>query len=306
MRSTAASPASHPELYARLREDARLAEALGFHSVWLAEHHFWYDGWCPAALVAAASVLAVTSRLHVATGIHLLPLYDADRVAADLDWLQRMSGNRFEHGVGLGYRASEYDGFGVSRKLRGRRMDLALDRISQLGETQPRIWVGGMAEPALRRAASRGLGVILPSTLTVEQLRAVIGQVRAEADAAGSAVRVGVMKYAWVTDGSELERRRAAEALATWTREYAGSWFPLRGRPGFEAPDLLDNQVGRSVDTALIGSPTELSGRLRELEMLGADMCVLHLIGDAREPDHREVMAVIAEQVLPSVQARPA
>ena len=39
LRSTAAAPASHPMLYRELVEDARLAEELGLHSLWLAEHH---------------------------------------------------------------------------------------------------------------------------------------------------------------------------------------------------------------------------------------------------------------------------
>src|SRR6202011_1591043 len=109
MRSTAACPASHPRLYGELAGDARLAESLGFHSLWLAEHHFWYDGWCPTPLVAAGAVLAATERLHVGTGIHLMPLYDPDRAAAEVDWLHRLSDGRFEHGVGLGFRAAEYD-----------------------------------------------------------------------------------------------------------------------------------------------------------------------------------------------------
>src|SRR4051794_4119580 len=180
MRSTAAFPAPFPRLYAELNEDARLAEALGFHSLWLAEHHGWYDGWCPSPLVAAGAALAATSTLHVGTGIHLLPMYEAERVTAQLAWLERVSAGRFEYGVGIGYRAPEYDAYGVPRTRRGRRMDHALDRIAALGSAGPRVWTGGFSEPALRRAGRRGLGVLLPQTLSFDQVVAAAEQVRDE------------------------------------------------------------------------------------------------------------------------------
>ncbi|HEY4279617.1 MAG TPA: LLM class flavin-dependent oxidoreductase [Conexibacter sp.] len=301
MRSTAAYPASVPALYRRLREDAVLAEQLGFHSIWSAEHHFWYDGWCPTPIAAAAHAAAATTTLHVGTGIHLLPLYEPDAVADDLAWLQRLSGGRVEYGVGLGYRAGEYDGFGRSRKVRGRRMDAALDRLLELGDACPRVWVGGMAETALRRAASRGVGVMLPSTLKPEQLAVAVEQVHAAAEEAGTRPRIGVMKYAWATDGSERQRDRAAERLSSFTREYSGSWFPLKGQPGFEVPELLDAQMRRSAETALLGAPDELAERLRGYAELGVELCMLHLVGDARLPDHRATMELIGQQVLPAL-----
>ena len=38
---------SHPEVYANSLEECRLADELGFHAVWLAEHHFSPYGICP-------------------------------------------------------------------------------------------------------------------------------------------------------------------------------------------------------------------------------------------------------------------
>lgn len=301
MRSTAAFPASWPQLYEQLRSDARLAESLGFHSLWIAEHHFWYDGWTPAPLVAAASALASTTTLHVGTGIHLLPLHDLDRVTPQLIGLNRLSGGRLEHGVGLGYRASEYDGYGISRRVRGRRMDEALERLSAFGDEAPPVWVGGFAAPAVERAGRLGLGLMLPSTLTADQLRESIENARSAAAASGRSVRIGVMKYAWATDGSEEERAWAIETLGTFTREYSGAWFALRGRPGFEVPELLEAQMRRSADTALIGSSQELADELDQLAAVGVELCVLHLIGDGRPAQRLDTMERIAHDVLPAL-----
>jgi alkanesulfonate monooxygenase SsuD/methylene tetrahydromethanopterin reductase-like flavin-dependent oxidoreductase (luciferase family) len=280
MRSTAADPAAFGRLYADLVEDALLAESLGFDSLWLAEHHFWYDGWCPAPLVAAASVLAATSRLRVGTGIHLLPLYDPARALAEVDWLHRLSGARFDHGVGIGYRAAEYDGYGLSRRVRGSRMDAALERFA---ESPAPIWVGGMADAALARAARFGHNLLLPSTLRRDQLERALK---------GARGRVAVMKYTWVGDEDELAR--AIEVQARFTREYTGAWFPLKGRPGFESPELLDAQAQRAIETGLIGPAETVAARLREYEALGVDLVILHLVGDGRHPERHAQMERIA------------
>jgi alkanesulfonate monooxygenase SsuD/methylene tetrahydromethanopterin reductase-like flavin-dependent oxidoreductase (luciferase family) len=299
MRSTAAFPASHAALYADLLADATVVESLGFHSLWLAEHHFWYDGWTPAPLVAAGAVLAATERLRVGTGIHLAPLYDPERVVREVEWLHRLSGGRFEHGVGLGYRAAEYDGFGHSRRVRGTRMDAALDALADAGSPAP-IWVGGFAEPALVRAGRRGLNIMLPSTLRFDQAAAAIERVRGEALAAAREPgRVGIMKYAWVTDGSEAELARAVEVNRLFTREYTGAWFPLQGRPGFESPELLDKQARRAVDTGLFGSAEQITEQLLAFAGLGVDMVVLHLVGDGRRPEQHAAMERIAAELLP-------
>jgi alkanesulfonate monooxygenase SsuD/methylene tetrahydromethanopterin reductase-like flavin-dependent oxidoreductase (luciferase family) len=302
MRSPAAMPASTPLLYGELMRDARRAEALGFHSVWVAEHHFWYDGWCPAPLTAAACVLSVTSTLRVGTGIHLLAVADHEQVAEEVEALHELSGGRLEYGVGLGYRAAEYDGYGLSRTVRGRRMDAALDHLLERwgpqGGDAPTVWVGGFAEPVLRRVGTRGLSTMLPSTLTIEQIEAAITQVRAHADAAGRRPgRAAVMKYAWVSD-SERELRRARATHVALTKEYTGAWFPLGGRPGFESPELVDRQVQRALDTALIGTTDEVIAGLRRLEQAGADLVVLHLLGDGRSSDTAGAMRLMADAIV--------
>lgn len=298
MRSTAAFPAAFPQLYADLVDDARLAEALGFHSLWVAEHHFWYDGWCPAPLVAAAAALAATSTLRVGTGIHLLPLYDPARAFAEVDWLHRLSGGRFDHGVGIGYRAAEYDGFGHSRRVRGRRMDAALEHFAREASGAP-IWVGGMAEPAVARAARFGHNLLLPSTLRLDQTARAIELARVEAAKAGREPgRFAVMKYTWVTDGGDEDLADAIEVQKRFTREYTGAWFPLKGRPGFESPDLLDAQARRSIETGFFGPADAVVDALRGYEELGVDLVVLHLAGDGRRGARHETMRRIAERVM--------
>jgi alkanesulfonate monooxygenase SsuD/methylene tetrahydromethanopterin reductase-like flavin-dependent oxidoreductase (luciferase family) len=301
MRSTAAAPASLPVLYRELQADARLAEELGLHSLWLSEHHFWYDGWCPSLLVAGASALGATSTLHVGTGVFLMPLHDPQRLASAGLALEQLGPGRFELGVGIGYREPELDGLGISRRDRGRSMDRALRTVTAAWtDGGPRVWIGGIAERSLKRGAEHGLSFFLPSSMRLGQLREVIARAREAASAANIALgRIGVLKNAWVTDGSAAEHAHMADLIGTNIREYAGSWWLLRGQLGFDVPELLNRQMQRTVETALIGPPEVVADGIRELAEIGVDLVVLHVSSEFTRPAYRENMASIATNVLP-------
>jgi alkanesulfonate monooxygenase SsuD/methylene tetrahydromethanopterin reductase-like flavin-dependent oxidoreductase (luciferase family) len=305
MRSTAARPQGFPALYGRLLADARLTERLGFHSLWVAEHHFWYDGWCPATVSACAAVLGATTRLRAGTGIHLLSLWDPKWAASAAETAAALSGGRLELGVGLGYRDEEYDGFGFSRRIRGRRMDATINQLwerwrgTDLG---PPTMVGGFSEVALQRAGSRGLGIFLPFSMDLPRLRRTIEHYREIAEASGQAPgRIGMLKYAWATDGSARARREAEASIAASAKEYSGAWFPLGGKSGFEAPERLEHQLRLAADNALIGSGTEIATSVRELAAAGVDVVVLQVTRDDLDVDYRANMEAIAEHVLPAL-----
>ena len=91
------------------------AEAMGFGSCWLTEHHFCEDGYTPSPLVLASAIAARTEQMQLGTNLMLLPLHDPVRVAEDAATLSLVSGGRFDLGVGIGYRQLEFDQF--QRKL---------------------------------------------------------------------------------------------------------------------------------------------------------------------------------------------
>src|SRR5881392_3682492 len=131
MQAVPQRPDHHVKLYQDLLEDAELAESLGFDSIWLSEHHFWFDGYCPADLVAAGAVLGRTSKLGVGTAVMLLPMHSVEKVAGDAATLSRLGDGRLSLGVALGYREPEFDGFGLRRKDRGRILDGQLPTLAQ-------------------------------------------------------------------------------------------------------------------------------------------------------------------------------
>jgi alkanesulfonate monooxygenase SsuD/methylene tetrahydromethanopterin reductase-like flavin-dependent oxidoreductase (luciferase family) len=77
-------------------EAAVLAEALGFDSVWLGEHHFC-DYVVSAPPIVLAAIAARTEKIRLGTGVTLLANLDPVRVAEDyatLDGPTRPSGRR--------------------------------------------------------------------------------------------------------------------------------------------------------------------------------------------------------------------
>jgi len=307
IQATAAAPALWPSLYARLQADALAAERLGFDSLWVAEHRFWYDGWCPQPVVAAAAALGATTRLRVGTAMHLLPQHDARRVGDAARTLELLSGHRFDLGVGLGYRDEEYDGLGLARRDRGRRMDAALDCLLTAGTAGPPVWVGGMAEAAVSRAARRGLSLLLPPSLHAAEVAAVVDRARQEALGAGRELgRVGIVKDTWTLTGDsraqERERAWFERGIDAHYREYAGAWWLLRGTPGFEQPELLDRQMRRSVDACVVGTADEVTAELAGLVAAGVDLLVLGVSSDVTRPRYPDVMTQLADEVVPALR----
>ena len=89
-----------PELYQEILAEAVLAEAVGFESVLVPEHHLMPDGYLPQPLVMLAAIAARTSTIRLGTGIMHLPERDPIHVAEEVAVLDNLSlgGCRWESG----------------------------------------------------------------------------------------------------------------------------------------------------------------------------------------------------------------
>src|SRR5438552_390998 len=87
------------------------AEALGFHSLFLVEHHFTGFGQISATLNFLTYLAAKTTTLRLGTAVLVLPWHNPALLAEQAATLDLLSNGRFDLGVGKGYRWGEFHGF---------------------------------------------------------------------------------------------------------------------------------------------------------------------------------------------------
>ena len=84
---------------------------------------------------AAAAIAALTTRVTIGTYVLLAPFYHPLKLAEDAAFVDVLSHGRLRLGIGLGYRAEEFEGFGVPRAER-------LGRTLETIEILKRAWTG--------------------------------------------------------------------------------------------------------------------------------------------------------------------
>ncbi len=158
---------------------AALAEQLGYHGVWTAEHHF-SDGYFSQQMLVLAAIAARTTRIRIGTYIVVLPLHHPIEVAEQAATLDAISDGRFDLGLGQGYYLDEFSAFEIPHKQRPSRLEEGLAIIRGLWQQDPfgfagrrfkfepislrprptsrelPMWVAALAPDAIERAARYG------------------------------------------------------------------------------------------------------------------------------------------------------
>ncbi|HET8576642.1 MAG TPA: LLM class flavin-dependent oxidoreductase [Methylomirabilota bacterium] len=195
-------PRTSAELYGELLEQVEAADALGFESFWVAEHHFHEYGGIPRPPVWMAAAAERTRRIRLGSAVVVLPFDNPLRTAEDYAMVDILSGGRLDLGVGAGYLKHEFAGFGLDPEQRHERFDEALEimlralsgeRVSYAGKhytvsdvqlnvrpiqrPRPPVWIATLRADRASRIGARGLPVMLipyASAETLEEMGAGI------------------------------------------------------------------------------------------------------------------------------------
>jgi probable F420-dependent oxidoreductase len=172
----------------------------------------------PDAWVVAGAIAAVTTRLRITTNVFVLPMRNPFLAAKTISTAAAMSNNRITLTIGVGWSNVEFDLVEQPFKRRGARADEMLEVMHKLwsgemveheGEfykfdrlkmtppipTEPiPVWVGGISDLALRRAA-RNDGW-LSDLQTTDEILECIRKVRGYREALGKPADCAVMASA--------------------------------------------------------------------------------------------------------------
>lgn len=308
--------------YEETREQAIVAERLGYDSVWLPEHHLM-AGYAPSPLLGLAAVAAVTERVQLGTDVALIPFYNPVRLAEDTAMLADMSGGRFILGAGLGYRPEEFAAFGVPMAERGRRMQEGLEVVRQLlskesvtfeGEfttlenvtIYPRppahvpMYVGGWSDAALRRAATIGDAWFPGPTADTAKLRQCLATYDAAlAEDGGVRTELPIFREVWVAADDAAMKAGVDPMRALYVDDYLTWQHGNVDDRGTEDP--FD---GLRQDRFIVGRPDEVVDELRRYR---DELGVTHLVARMHfhGSDHKrvlEAMELFAEAVVPELR----
>lgn len=301
LQSTATAPRPFTQLYSELLDDARLAEQVGIHSLWLSEHHGYYDGYCPALLPAAAAALAATETLQVGTGVVLLPLQNPDRVRATTTELSARFPDRFHLGVGMGYRPSEFEAKGLDMAQRVKRMVVGLDGLAE--DRSAPIWVGVGSEVAARRAGRRGLGLFISGAFSKSVVETLVAAHRSAWNDAGcpgsEQPPVGLLRNLWLAD-TPTERRQALDWVRSSYLVYAGLGWGANDT-GVDFTAQIEASMDEVEASATVGSADEVAEQLSEYDV---DLIVCR-IGYDQPPRSAltEVIERVGTELIPAVDS---
>ncbi|GAB2942979.1 putative FMN-dependent luciferase-like monooxygenase [Nonomuraea fastidiosa] len=224
------------ERYRLAAEQIRHAEAYGFDTAWVAQHHFdGEEGGLPAPLVFLAHVAATTSRIRLGTGIITLPLEHPLRVAEDTAVLDLLCGGRLEVGVGGGGTPSAFVPFGrdpadraalyaehlwvLRRAWAGERLGGGNRLYPPASRLLDAVWEATFSVSGGARAGRAGHGLMLSRTqprpaedpqATLADLQLPIIAAYREALPPGAEPRIMASRTAFVAD-SRAEALRYAE-----------------------------------------------------------------------------------------------
>jgi alkanesulfonate monooxygenase SsuD/methylene tetrahydromethanopterin reductase-like flavin-dependent oxidoreductase (luciferase family) len=279
------------------------AEALGFDSSFLVEHHFSDFGQVSASLDLLAWVAARTTTMRLGTAVIVLPWHDPVLLAERAATLDLMSGGRLEFGVGKGYRHSEFAGFCMPYEESQARFDEALQviikawtsdaRFSHDGKfwqyediivdpptsqkPHPPVWIAAGKSDSIRSVAARGCKLLLDQFASTEAVGERLALFRAECEARGRAfdpMDVAVARNLYVA-------RNAVDtqaALARLAQAHAGMVALSQYPDGRNQSHITAyaGAPGATEASALYGTPDRVAVELEALRGVGVEHVLLH------------------------------
>jgi alkanesulfonate monooxygenase SsuD/methylene tetrahydromethanopterin reductase-like flavin-dependent oxidoreductase (luciferase family) len=277
---------SFAALYRDSLEQVELAEALGFDSIWLTEHHFTDDGYLPAMLPAAAAIAARTKHVTIGTFVLLAPFQHPLKLAEDAAVVDVISNGRLRLGLGQGYRQEEFDGFGVPRAQRlGRTLEtIQILKLAWTGKRfnfdgkyfhfkdvrvlptpasrpYPELLWGAGAPKAIRRAAQMGLSF---ACVGGRKEMGIYSEALKQAGRNPADFSLVNSRVVYLAASAQEAWRDVGDALM-YQAEHYGKWLSAAAGTTDMSKVLIRPDPERLKRTSILGPPDEVRARISEV-----------------------------------------
>jgi luciferase family oxidoreductase group 1 len=272
---------------------ARLADELGYHRYWVAEHHGgpMLAGPSPEALIGP--IAAATSQIRVGSGGVMLPHYSPFKVAETFSLLAGLFPDRIDLALG---RAAGTDPLTTFALQRDRRQAAPDDFPEQLAELlaylddslpaehpfarlaqtlpgrpeRPTPWLLGSSQQSAIWAAELGLPYAFADFINPRgaEIAALYRERFAEHEHAGIRPQVAVGVWVICAESNEEATRLAASGRMTFTLLRRGQLIevpPSEKALAFLAADERTPGQPRAERRAVVGSPATVRAELEEV-----------------------------------------
>ena len=303
------------------------AEALGFRSTFVVEHHFTGYGQVSATINLLTWLGARTRHLRLGTAVMVLPWHNPVLLAEQAATLDLLSGGRLDFGVGKGYRYNEFAGFCMPMEEADSRYDECLEVVlrawtadepfSHRGkywrfdnivvepptaqQPHPPIWMGAGSERSIRRVAAQGYNLLLGQYASPADVAANIAFYKSEVEAQGrhfDPMQVAVTRAFFVCDGASERAAAMERRLANRLRQLKLATTPdgtVHGGPDRASGD--PQAVNEA--SAMYGNPDHIAERLEQLRAAGAGYVLINGGGSGGGARGRQSLRRFAREVMP-------
>jgi luciferase family oxidoreductase group 1 len=285
-------------------ELARLADRLGYHRYWVAEHHGgpMLAGPSPEALIGP--IAAATTRIRVGSGGVMLPHYSPLKVAETFSLLAGLFPGRIDLALGRAAGTDPLTTFALQRDRRQAAPDDFPQQLAELlgylddqlppdhpfarlAETlpgrpeRPEPWLLGSSPQSAIWAAELGLPYAFADFINAGgvEITALYRERFAEHEHAGLKPRTAVAVWVICADGDEEARRLAASARMAVTLLRRGQLIavpPPEKAAEFLAAEKRTPTEPRSERRAVLGSPAAVRAELQDVvSKYGAEEAII-------------------------------
>jgi flavin-dependent trigonelline monooxygenase, oxygenase component len=329
---------SHRQLFEDLTELTLMAEAGGFSTVWIGEHHSMEYTISPSPMPLLAYLAGQTSTIRLGAGTIIAPFWNPIRVAGECALLDVISNGRMEVGLARGAYQFEFD-----RMLGGRPASEGGKDLRELVPAVRELWRGDYAHNGEIWQFPTSTSVPKP----IQQPNPPMWVAARDPDSHDFAVRTGcnvmvtplmkgdeevvdlkrkfdtavenhpevprpelmVLRHTHVHAAEDPDGwRPAAEAISRFYRTF-DAWFGNKTTPvnGFLEPSPISKFEGRPEfeleslhRTAMIGTPEQVIERLRFYKDLGVDEFSFWCDNSLPHEEKRKSLELFIKDVAPA------